>query len=216
MCLHVVVLLPSSRFVYSHFVLCTGLEASSVKPPKTVFNMTATAMSLRQAESSSRSLHFSIDYQDTIAASLHELSGSPTVPSQQHSDDDSFFGYNSPSSNPGRGGNGESSMSSYLVYEPVVESVSNETWTDWRRYDPPDELLHMPADTSEEIKAIVAPSIIRITRRYREEEEARIAQAKAARPLTRGGRASMKPVRKNVRALDFSQGVEYELTFYSL
>lgn len=87
---------------------------------------------------------------------------------------------------------------SYLTFEPVVSSVSENEPIDWRRYDPPAELLQVQDDTSEEIRGILQSSIERIQARHIEEEEQRAAAARRQKPLNRAKRASVKP-RKDVR-----------------
>lgn len=85
----------------------------------------------------------------------------------------------------------------YLVFEPVVESVSEAEPTDWRRYEPAPELLRPQVETSQILRYILQPSIERIKARYREEEERRAAGARRERPLTRTGNAHARPRRQN-------------------
>lgn len=92
----------------------------------------------------------------------------------------------------------EAMSHSYLTFEPVVSSVSGNEPIDWRRYDPPAELLQVQDDTSEEIRGILQSSIERIQARHVEEEEQRAATARRQKPLNRTKRASIKP-RKDVR-----------------
>lgn len=94
----------------------------------------------------------------------------------------------------------ESSSPSYLIFEPVVSTVSDQEPTDWRRYEPPNELLNSEDDTSEGIRGILEPSIARIRSRHVEEEERRAANARRERPLGRVGRASVKPQRNVSRS----------------
>jgi hypothetical protein len=54
------------------------------------------------------------------------------------SEDELFFEVTPP--NPDR--TDEASSPSYLVFEPVVSTVSEQEPTDWRRYDPPKELVN--------------------------------------------------------------------------
>jgi hypothetical protein len=91
--------------------------------------------------------------------------------------------------------NDESSSPSYLIFEPVVSTVSDQEPTDWRRYEPPNELLNSQDDTSEAIRGVLEPSIARIRARHVQEEERRAANARRERPLARVGRASTKPRR---------------------
>ncbi|CAG8953693.1 hypothetical protein HYFRA_00006582 [Hymenoscyphus fraxineus] len=86
-------------------------------------------------------------------------------------------------------------LPSYLSFEPVVSSVSENEHIDWRRYDPPAELHHMQDDTSEEIRGLLQTSIERIKARHAEEEERRTAAARLKKPLARANRVSMKPRR---------------------
>jgi hypothetical protein len=116
--------------------------------------------------------------------------------SSRSTNDDLFFDRPGPSSGIDR--NGESSRPSYLIFEPVVESVSRDEPIDWRRYEPPQELLHAPDGTSEEIRRILESSVERIKARHEEEEQQRIAHAKRERPLARTGRASVKPPKREV------------------
>jgi hypothetical protein len=46
---------------------------------------------------------------------------------------------------------GERPLSPYFAFEPVVTSVPENMTVDWRPYDPPQELLVYPVDTSEEL-----------------------------------------------------------------
>jgi hypothetical protein len=116
--------------------------------------------------------------------------------SSRSSNDELFFDTPGPSSGIYR--NGESSTLSYLIFEPVVESVSRDEPIDWRRYEPPQELLHAPDGISEEIRRILDSSIERIKAHHEEEEQQRIAHAKRERPLARTGRASVKPPKREV------------------
>ena len=94
-----------------------------------------------------------------------------------------------------------SRSTSYLIFEPVVEQESNVDNTDWRRYDPPQELLRSQDGTSQDLERLLAPSIERIQVRHREEEERRAAASRSERPLARAGRASLKP-RRQVSSYD--------------
>lgn len=126
---------------------------------------------------------------------------SPSTTSPQLSDNDIDHECKASTSNTAQSANGKLGMATYLAYEPVVESAARQTWTDFRRYDPPAELLHIPDITLEEIKAVIKPSIKRIKARQTEEQDVRIAQARAPRPLARGRRASVKPGMRAVRYL---------------
>jgi hypothetical protein len=92
--------------------------------------------------------------------------------------------------------NDEASSPSYLVFEPVVSTVSEKEPMDWRRYEPPKELLNSQDDTSEVVRGILEPSIARIRARHVEEEGRQVANARRERPLSRVGRASVKPRRE--------------------
>lgn len=85
---------------------------------------------------------------------------------------------------------------SYLLFEPVVSSVAYNRPIDWRRYDPPGELLRVQGETSRELKHIVTTSIKRLQARRVEEIQGRAATARPERPLTRGRRVSVKPQAK--------------------
>ncbi len=111
--------------------------------------------------------------------------------SSRDSGDELFFDCQTP--NPDQ--SEEASSPSYLIFEPVVSTVSYKEPTDWRRYEPPNELLNSQEDTSEIVRDILEPSIARIRTRHVEEEERRAANARRERPLARVGRASAKPRR---------------------
>jgi hypothetical protein len=116
--------------------------------------------------------------------------------SSQTSRDELFFDCPSPTQVPPVDQNGESSSPSYLIFEPVIESVSEDEPTDWWRYEPPRELLDIQDGTSIDIRALLEPSIERIRARRVEEEERRISAARHERPIARVGRASVKPRRE--------------------
>ena len=86
----------------------------------------------------------------------------------------------------------EGPSTSYLIFEPVVEENSNVEDTDWRRYDPPQELLRSRESISHDLEFILAPSIERIQARHVEEEERRAA-SRRERPLARARKAFIKP-----------------------
>lgn len=90
---------------------------------------------------------------------------------------------------------GEEAFASYLAFEPVVESVSSDDHVDWRRYEPPRELLQSQEATSPTIRNILPVSIERLQARHEEEETRRAASARRERPIARVGRASVKPRR---------------------
>jgi hypothetical protein len=90
----------------------------------------------------------------------------------------------------------EEASISYLIFEPVVEEETNIEDTDWRRYDPPIELLRSQDGLSNDLEQILAPSIERIKARHLEEEQRRAAASRIERPLARAGRASVKPRRQ--------------------
>ncbi|KAG9232669.1 hypothetical protein BJ875DRAFT_466149 [Amylocarpus encephaloides] len=91
------------------------------------------------------------------------------------------------------GNNNEAASPSYLIFEPVVSSVSNTSTVDWKRYEPPQELLISGDDTPLALRGLLAESVERIKVRHREEEEQRAAAARRGKPLRRGVRASVKP-----------------------
>lgn len=111
--------------------------------------------------------------------------------SSRDSGDELFFDCRMPNSEQ----NEETSSPPYLIFEPVVSTVSDKEPTDWRRYEPPTELLNSQDDTPETIRGILEPSIARIRTRHAEEEDRRAASARRERPLARAGRASVKPRR---------------------
>jgi hypothetical protein len=82
---------------------------------------------------------------------------------------------------------------SYLAFEPVVKSVTENMLIDWKRYEPPQELLNHPDDTSEEIRRILQSSIDTLQARHLEEEREREASARIAKPLGRSRRVSGRP-----------------------
>ncbi len=106
---------------------------------------------------------------------------------------------------------GESSSTPYVLFEPVVESFSEQEPTDWRRYDPPNELLQFQGSPSEtrydEIKRVVSGSIARIRARHLEVENRRRAAARPERPLSRSEKVSVKP-RRGVSQLKSQFGEE--------
>lgn len=132
--------------------------------------------------------------------------------SSSNSVDDLFFDRSSP--NPDQ--NDEASSSSYLVFEPVVSTVSEQEPTDWRRYEPPNELLNPQEDSSEVVRGLLQQSIARIRARHVEEEERRIANARRERPLARVGRASVKPRREVSRPTEETTVTQAMLTKTSL
>lgn len=125
-------------------------------------------------------------------------SASPNVPDELYFDDWPLR--NEVSSTEPNGE--ESSSTSYLIFEPVVEEEANVENTDWRRYDSPQELLRSQDRTPRDLESLLAPSIERIQARHREEVERRAATSRIERPLARAGRASVKP-RRQVSASDF-------------
>ncbi|KAF4635232.1 hypothetical protein G7Y89_g2875 [Cudoniella acicularis] len=97
--------------------------------------------------------------------------------------------------------NGENSPS-YLIFEPVVSSVTDSVPIDWRRYDPPAELLNYQDGIPNEIREILEPSIQNIRARHEEEVQRRAATARRGGPLTRGRKVSGKPVVTMTGALE--------------
>ncbi|TAQ86100.1 hypothetical protein B7494_g5576 [Chlorociboria aeruginascens] len=68
----------------------------------------------------------------------------------------------------------------------TVEHIGSEMSTlqpDWRRFEPPKELLNRREVTSPEIRNLLAPSIERIKTRYEADEERRAAAARGDWPL---------------------------------
>lgn len=112
--------------------------------------------------------------------------------SSSTSGDELFFDCPAPNSN----NDDEASSPSYLVFTPVVSTVSEQEPTDWRRYEPPTELVNSQDDTSDVVRRILKPSIERLQIRHIKEEERRAANARRERPLARVGRASVKPKRE--------------------
>lgn len=86
----------------------------------------------------------------------------------------------------------EVGMPSYLVFEPVVESVERNQHLDWWRYDPPSELFRVQEGTSEELRGLIPRSIERLRAQQAEEEERRAAAAREVRPLTRTTRTNVR------------------------
>jgi hypothetical protein len=119
-------------------------------------------------------------------------------PASQNSADELFFGCLSTSQVSTTDHVEERTSTSYLIFEPVVEEDSNIENTDWRRYDPPPELLRSQEGISHELEGLLAPSIERIRAQHIQEEERRAASSRMERPLARAGRASVRP-RRQVR-----------------
>ena len=111
--------------------------------------------------------------------------------SSNDSDNEIYFDFQAPNANQ----NEEPSPSAYLAFEPVVSAVEEREPTDWRRYEPPSELLIAQDDTSEVIRSLLEPSIARIKATHVEEDERRASSARPDKPLTRSGRSSAKPRR---------------------
>ncbi|KAK0103259.1 hypothetical protein ONS95_005293 [Cadophora gregata] len=101
----------------------------------------------------------------------------------------------------------EEALASYLAFEPVVESVANDEHIDWRRYEPPRELLESQEGTSPTLRDLLPVSIERLRARHEEEEERRAASARRERPIARVGRASVKP-RRDRESLNSSQSLD--------
>jgi hypothetical protein len=112
--------------------------------------------------------------------------------SSSTSADELFFDCPTPNFN----NDDEASSPSYLVFTPVVSTVSEQEPTDWRRYEPPTELMNSHDDISEVVRGILEPSVARLRARHIEEEERKAANARRERPLTRAGRALAKPKRE--------------------
>ncbi|KAG4410992.1 hypothetical protein IFR04_015877 [Cadophora malorum] len=113
-------------------------------------------------------------------------------PSSSNSRDELFFdcGPAAASTEPS-----EEAFASYLAFEPVVESVASDDHVDWRRYEPPRELLQSQEASSPTIRDILPVSLERLRARHEEEERRRAASARRERPIARVGRASVKPRR---------------------
>ncbi len=112
--------------------------------------------------------------------------------SSSTSGDELFFDCPEPNSN----NDDEASSPSYLVFTPVVSTVSEQEPTDWRRYEPPTELVNSQDGISEVARGILKPSIERLQLKHIKEEERRAANARRERPIARVGRASVKPKRE--------------------
>jgi hypothetical protein len=100
--------------------------------------------------------------------------------------------------------NSETSSSPYLMIEPPITDESAIQERDWRRYEPPRELLQSQDITSNEIQSILVPSIERLQAQHIAEEEERAAVARPNRPLARAGRASIRPPYSQRRPQDVS------------
>ena len=74
-----------------------------------------------------------------------------------------------------------------------MESASETEPTDWKRYEPPKELLKFPGIPLEEIRRIFPESIERVRARHLEEENKRRAAARPERLLARKERVYKKP-----------------------
>ena len=150
---------------------------------------------LRDETEMNQQLHFQ-ESTSRLGETLQQLQTINISSSSRNSHDELFFDCPSPTRNPAVEQDSEASSSSYLIFEPVVSSVPDIQETDWRRFDPPRELLDSQASTSAEVQRLLAPSIERIQIRHQEEEERRAAAARRERPLARVGRVSIKPRRE--------------------
>ncbi|KAG4429090.1 hypothetical protein IFR05_015429 [Cadophora sp. M221] len=122
-----------------------------------------------------------------------QIPNTASASSSRDSRDELFFDcrQNTAATNPT-----EEAFPSYLAFEPVVESVASDEHVDWRRYDPPRELLDFQEATSPTIRELLPGSIQRLRARHEEEERSRAAAARRERPIARVGRASVKPRRE--------------------
>lgn len=84
---------------------------------------------------------------------------------------------------------------SFLVVEPLVETVERYEEIDWRRYEPPAELSRIQEGTSEELRGLIPRSIERLRTQHAEGGVSWDANIQARRPLTRARRASLRPRR---------------------
>lgn len=82
---------------------------------------------------------------------------------------------------------------SLVVDEQAVTGVAETGPADWRRYDPPRELLDHPEGTSEAVIELSQVSIATLQERNREEDRIREAAARRAKPLGRSRRVSGRP-----------------------
>jgi hypothetical protein len=122
--------------------------------------------------------------------------------SSSRSDDELFFetSQSTTSTEPN-----EISTPSYLVFEPVLESVERNTALDWWRYEPPSELFRVQEGTSEELRGVIPRSIERLRTQQAEEEERQAAAAREIRPLARTTRKpGLTRQRRNVSIAFYS------------
>jgi hypothetical protein len=146
-----------------------------------------------------RSLGLGIEAQSR-PATLYPAS--PNIP------DELFFDLPSPSQAPVQINDEERTSTPYLIFEPVVEEESSVENIDWRRYDPPQELLRSQDGTSYELESLLECSIERIQARHVDEDQRRAAASRIERPLARAGRVSGKP-RRQVSYLNYLFDILY-------
>lgn len=135
------------------------------------------------------------------------------LPSSQPSTDELFFDCLTPSPTIRvTSDEGESSSNPYVLFEPAAEGFFEREPTEWRRYEPPKELLQFQGNPLEtrynEIRRVVPESIERIRERHLEEENKRRAAGRPEKPLSRSRRISTKP-RSEVSQLKSAVFKEY-------
>lgn len=157
--------------------------------------MTAVARNMSAAQPQMRE-HLHVPELNTqVGGSSLRMPFASSASSSRNSADELFF--DCPSRSPSASGSAwETSVPSYLVFEPVVESVSDNEPVDWRRFEPPAELLQGQEETSDIVRELLVPSVDRIRRWIVEEDESRMAAARRNKPIHRTGRASVKPRRE--------------------
>jgi hypothetical protein len=133
----------------------------------------------------------------------------PMVPSPSSAPDELFFDCLSSTQAPTILHDEGRDLTSYLIFEPVVEDESKLQTTDWWRYDPPQELLHSQDGTSRDLERLLGWSIERIRARHLEEEESSAAAARKEQPLGRGAKASARP---SLRVREVQPNVAFQLT----
>jgi hypothetical protein len=89
--------------------------------------------------------------------------------------------------------NNQANSPAHLAFEPVISSASEKEPLDWKRHDPPLELLGLLEDTSAEIRGLLQSSISALRSRHVEEGKAQQAAARSSKPLRRSERASLRP-----------------------
>jgi hypothetical protein len=89
--------------------------------------------------------------------------------------------------------NSKTRSTNHLAFKAMTANMSDPTAVNWKRYDPPAELINHPDDTSEEIQELLKSSIDALQARHLEESRELEAAARASKPLGRSRRVSGRP-----------------------